>query len=416
MSKRHKRKSHTPIGTPTTPAQPAAAPVVETVRHPLDGVFQVDYAVGSRLREVPEELDELLRLFDGRRTLREVVGAGVFAEEDTLRVFTKLQRDALLVDAKKAPTNDADAPELDDWLSEGEESVASSRKKLGWLALAVPALAVVVVIAVTRKGSAPATPTAPVVAAAVAGTPPKEAAPVAAAPVAVVPAPPVAVAPTPVPAAPAPTEAPVAAAPAPVAAAPVPVAAAPAPVAVAPAPVAAAPVAAAPAPVAIVPTPVTAAGQPAVKIAAAPVAAPVAAQPAVKIAPVAPVAAAAAPAGAAPYEQLLADGKARYGKGQSKAALALLTQAVAQKPDGAEALALLARVQLERGAVDQALANARRAVQANPSNADAYLTIGAAQQQNARDGEARTAYEKYLALAPKGAYASEIRSVLRTLK
>src|SRR4051812_32857105 len=117
MSKRHKRKIHTPTGTPTTPATPtrpaAAAAPVPTVRHPLDGVFQVDYAgVGSRLREVPEELDELLRLFDGRRTLREVVGAGVFAEEDTLRVFTKLQRDALLVDAKKAPTNDADAPAL----------------------------------------------------------------------------------------------------------------------------------------------------------------------------------------------------------------------------------------------------------------------------------------------------------------
>src|SRR4051794_17804104 len=95
-----------------------AAPV-ETARHPLDGVFQVDYAgLGTRLREIPEELDDLLRLFDGRRTLREVVGAGVFAEEDALRVFTKLQREALLVDARTAAQNDAAAPELGEWVKE----------------------------------------------------------------------------------------------------------------------------------------------------------------------------------------------------------------------------------------------------------------------------------------------------------
>jgi cytochrome c-type biogenesis protein CcmH/NrfG len=55
-------------------------------------------------------------------------------------------------------------------------------------------------------------------------------------------------------------------------------------------------------------------------------------------------------------------------------------------------------------------------MQANPENADAYLVIGAVQQQVNNLGEARTAYEKYLKLSPKGQYAKEIRSILSSLK
>ena len=56
------------------------------------------------------------------------------------------------------------------------------------------------------------------------------------------------------------------------------------------------------------------------------------------------------------------------------------------------------------------------AATANPNNADAYLVIGTVQQSLDHITEARTAYQTYLKLAPKGQYAGEVRSILSSLK
>jgi tetratricopeptide (TPR) repeat protein len=74
-----------------------------------------------------------------------------------------------------------------------------------------------------------------------------------------------------------------------------------------------------------------------------------------------------------------------------------------------------ARALLDRGAYGKALAAANKAAQARPDAADPYLVIGTVEQQNGRVAQATAAYKRYLALAPKGAYASEIRAILRTL-
>ncbi len=116
------------------------------------------------------------------------------------------------------------------------------------------------------------------------------------------------------------------------------------------------------------------------------------------------------------YADLLATGKALYAKGQSKKAIAPLEQAIAVKPDGAEALAVLANCWLDRGNTAKAIGYAQQAVQANPESAEAYLVIGAVEQQGNKNGEARTAYEKYLKLSPKGQYSGDVRSILKTLK
>ena len=71
-----------------------------------------------------------------------------------------------------------------------------------------------------------------------------------------------------------------------------------------------------------------------------------------------------------------------------------LEKAVALKADGDEALVLLANCHLDRGTSTKALAAAQLAVAANPQNADAYLVIGAVQQQKNHIAEARTAYER----------------------
>jgi Flp pilus assembly protein TadD len=116
------------------------------------------------------------------------------------------------------------------------------------------------------------------------------------------------------------------------------------------------------------------------------------------------------------YKTLLAQGKALYGKGQAKKAIVPLEKAIAIKADGDEALVLLANCYLDRGNMEKALAAAQLAASANADNAEAYLVVGAVEQQKSHTSEARTAYEKYLKLAPKGQFASDIRSILATLR
>ncbi|HEX6836212.1 MAG TPA: DUF4388 domain-containing protein, partial [Polyangia bacterium] len=116
------------------------------------------------------------------------------------------------------------------------------------------------------------------------------------------------------------------------------------------------------------------------------------------------------------YKALLAEGKTLYDKGQAKKAMVPLEKAVTLKADGDEALVLLANCFLDRGNMEKALAAAQLAAAANGENADAYLVVGAVQQQKEHIPEARTAYEKYLKLAPKGQFAGEIRSILATLR
>jgi hypothetical protein len=124
------------------------------------------------------------------------------------------------------------------------------------------------------------------------------------------------------------------------------------------------------------------------------------------------------PAGAddAEYKELLAQGKALYDKGQARKAMVPLEKAIALKADGDEALVILANCHLDRGNMEKALAAAQLAAAANAENADAYLVIGAVQQQKEHNPEARIAYEKYLKLAPRGQYAGEIRSILASLR
>jgi hypothetical protein len=117
----------------------------------------------------------------------------------------------------------------------------------------------------------------------------------------------------------------------------------------------------------------------------------------------------------AAYKSLLAEGRALYKAGQAKKAIVPLEKAVALKPDGDEALVILANCHLDRGNMEKALAAAQLAASANGENAEAYLVIGAVEQQKSRNSEARTAYERYLKLAPKGQFAGEIRSILASL-
>jgi hypothetical protein len=69
---------------------------------PLGTVFDVDHEqLVERLNEVPDELNAILRLFDGRRSLLDVVDESPFEDLSTLSTISKLFFEGLLVVTKK---------------------------------------------------------------------------------------------------------------------------------------------------------------------------------------------------------------------------------------------------------------------------------------------------------------------------
>ncbi len=65
---------------------------------PLSTVFEIDHEqLLERLNEIPDELNGILRLFDGERTLAQVVDDSPFEDLSTLSTITKLYFEGLLV-------------------------------------------------------------------------------------------------------------------------------------------------------------------------------------------------------------------------------------------------------------------------------------------------------------------------------
>jgi DNA-binding response OmpR family regulator len=74
---------------------------------PLDTIFEVDHEqLVERLNEVPDELNAILRLFDGRRTLLDVVDESPFEDLSTLSTISKLFFEGLLVVSTRVPDDD----------------------------------------------------------------------------------------------------------------------------------------------------------------------------------------------------------------------------------------------------------------------------------------------------------------------
>lgn len=80
----------------------------------LDVVFDVDHqTLLERLTEIPDELNAILRLLDGRRTLMEIIDDSPFDDLSTLSVISKLYFEGLLVpvetEEQVIPNTDGDA-------------------------------------------------------------------------------------------------------------------------------------------------------------------------------------------------------------------------------------------------------------------------------------------------------------------
>jgi DNA-binding response OmpR family regulator len=82
---------------------------------PLGTLFEIDHGeLLERLSEIPDELNGILRLFDGQRTLLQVVDESPFEDLSTLSTISKLYFEGLLVARGEVPTRLDDDPHPSD--------------------------------------------------------------------------------------------------------------------------------------------------------------------------------------------------------------------------------------------------------------------------------------------------------------
>lgn len=110
----------------------------------------------------------------------------------------------------------------------------------------------------------------------------------------------------------------------------------------------------------------------------------------------------------------LADGLAQRGDfGRSVRAY---KAALTSMPDGLAAHLGLGNAYYELDNLDDALHHLEKARALAPKDPQVYVLLGAAYQQSKRTVDAVEAYERYLALAPGGKFARDVRGILRGLK
>src|SRR3990172_259472 len=64
---------------------------------PLDRVFQIDYrSLSDRLAEIPDDANEILRLFDGQRTLAQVIEEASHEDLAGVRILSRLLAEKII--------------------------------------------------------------------------------------------------------------------------------------------------------------------------------------------------------------------------------------------------------------------------------------------------------------------------------
>jgi CheY-like chemotaxis protein/TolA-binding protein len=90
---------------------------------PLETVFELDYeALAERLAEIPDEVNGLLRLFDGRRSLARVVDDSDFEDLAALGIISKLYFEGLIREVGSPPSSTSERrkkPGIEEWLNTG---------------------------------------------------------------------------------------------------------------------------------------------------------------------------------------------------------------------------------------------------------------------------------------------------------
>ncbi len=128
-----------------------------------------------------------------------------------------------------------------------------------------------------------------------------------------------------------------------------------------------------------------------------------------------PPQAAAGTLAAQPESSTFESCKKAYNRHRGKDVLAKCGRAFADDPRSAEIAVMLAKTEFDRGHFRQALDWAKQTLALDENQADAYVFLGGAEQASGHAAAARTAYQRYLQLSPKGRYAADLRAVLGSL-
>jgi tetratricopeptide (TPR) repeat protein len=115
------------------------------------------------------------------------------------------------------------------------------------------------------------------------------------------------------------------------------------------------------------------------------------------------------------FARQLADCRAQFLKNRLRDAGITCAAALQSNPRSADALTLMAHVELNRGRLGRANDLAQKAIALDGKQADAYVIIGGVHQDSGRTAQAKAAYFRYLELAPHGRYADELRSIVGSL-
>ncbi len=96
---------------------------------PLETVFELDYTqLADRLSEIPDEVNGLLRLFDGRRPLAKVVDDSDFEDLAALGIISKLYFEGLIKELGAPATPEEPSkkkPGIEEWLNIGAQPVGA---------------------------------------------------------------------------------------------------------------------------------------------------------------------------------------------------------------------------------------------------------------------------------------------------
>ncbi|MBI5544479.1 MAG: tetratricopeptide repeat protein [Deltaproteobacteria bacterium] len=116
----------------------------------------------------------------------------------------------------------------------------------------------------------------------------------------------------------------------------------------------------------------------------------------------------------AAYQKLIASARKSYIAAHLKAAATDFRNALALKPQGAEALIGLGLVLAEQSPLE-AIPLLEKGLEKEPANARAHAMLGTAFQSVGRERDAARAYRKYLELSPQGELAGELRTIIERL-
>jgi CheY-like chemotaxis protein len=97
---------------------------------PVDTVLEVDYRLlAERLADIPDEANRILRLFDGMRTVMQVIDDCGLPDLDAVAAIGKLCRDRIVHDVRVPVEEEPNVgPEMEGWLTEAAGPFRSSQR------------------------------------------------------------------------------------------------------------------------------------------------------------------------------------------------------------------------------------------------------------------------------------------------